>query len=46
MSTEPAVPADSGGSNAVRIVVAWAVVSIPLAWGIYVTLQKVVQLFK
>jgi hypothetical protein len=29
-----------------RLIVAWLVVTVPLAWGIYATLQKAGQLFR
>jgi hypothetical protein len=43
---KPAVPAAPGGSNAVRIGLAWLFVSIPLAWGVFETLRKAAQLFQ
>ena len=44
--TKPAVPAGAGGSNAVRIGLAWLIVSIPLAWGVFETLRKAAKLFQ
>jgi hypothetical protein len=42
-----AAPAESGrGNNAVRLALAWLFVSIPLAWGVFQTLQKAVKLFQ
>ena len=35
----------SGGFD-VRALVAWAAVGIPLAWGIWITLQKALVLFQ
>jgi hypothetical protein len=32
--------------STVRLLVSWAFVGIPLAWGIYATAEKAVQLFK
>jgi hypothetical protein len=43
-----AAPADHSGrgNNAVRLALAWLFVSIPLAWGIFQTLEKAVKLFQ
>jgi hypothetical protein len=38
------VPADSG--NALKLVLAWAFVGIPLVWGVWNTLMAALQLFK
>ena len=35
----------SGGFN-IRALLAWAAVGIPLAWGIWITLQKALVLFQ
>jgi len=46
-SGNAAVSADVGaGSHPVMLVLAWAAVGIPLAWGIWITLGKVLILFK
>ncbi|HTJ26197.1 MAG TPA: hypothetical protein VMA36_08530 [Candidatus Limnocylindria bacterium] len=42
MSTQPA--SDSGTSA--KLVLAWLFVGIPLAWGVWVTLQNAVKLFQ
>ena len=42
-----AAPAESGpGNNAARLALAWLFVSIPLAWGVFETLQKAAKLFQ
>lgn len=33
-------------SNAVKLTLSWALVGIPLAWGIYVTLTNAMKLFR
>ena len=33
-------------SNTVKLTLSWALVGIPLAWGIFVTLSNAVKLFK
>lgn len=33
-------------SNAVKLTLSWALVGIPLVWGIFVTLSNAVKLFK
>ena len=32
-------------SNAVKLTLSWALVGIPLAWGVYVTLTNALKLF-
>jgi len=32
-------------SNAVKLVLSWALVAIPLAWGVYVTVLNALKLF-
>jgi hypothetical protein len=55
-ATEPAVPAapasqattalrPASGSNALALAAAWAVVTIPLLWGVWLTLVNVAHLF-
>jgi len=39
-------PAARAPSSSARLVVSWLVVGIPLAWGVYATLQKAAQLFR
>jgi len=34
------------GANKVKLVLAWAFVSIPLIWGVFNTLDKAAQLFR
>ena len=34
------------GANKIKLVLAWAFVSIPLIWGVYNTLDKAAQLFR
>jgi hypothetical protein len=36
----------SDGSNSIKLTLAWLWVSIPLIWGIWVTLGNVVKLFQ
>jgi hypothetical protein len=33
-------------SNAIKLTLSWALVGIPLAWGIYVTLLNALKLFR
>lgn len=33
-------------SDSVKLVLAWAVVGIPLLWGVYMTLQNAMKLFQ
>jgi len=37
--------ATSGGTTSMTMVLAWGAVGIPLAWGVWVTLQKAIVLF-
>ncbi len=37
---------DGAGSNLLRIIAAWSFVGVPLAWGVFTTLKKAVQLFQ
>jgi hypothetical protein len=39
------VPASNGTSSAPMVVLAWAAVGIPLAWGVYVTLVNAAKFF-
>lgn len=41
-ASAPTVP---GGASSARVAVAWALVSVPLLWGVYQTLQKSLALF-
>ena len=34
------------GANKVKLVLAWTLVSVPLLWGVYTTIEKAAQLFK
>ena len=43
--TGAAVPADAGKSSPVTLLLAWAAVGIPLAWGVYMTLINVAKFF-
>jgi hypothetical protein len=45
MSTQ-AVKSETTRADAVRLVAAWLFVGIPLAWGIYATMQKAALLFQ
>lgn len=38
--------ANQGGSNALKLILAWGFVGIPLAWGVIQTLVNAMQLFK
>jgi hypothetical protein len=38
--------AAAGGSSLVILVLAWAAVGLPLAWGVLQTLEKALALFK
>ena len=33
-------------SNALKLTLSWALVGIPLAWGVYLTLLNAVKLFR
>lgn len=46
MSTPIGSPAKPGPSNWLLVAVAWTLVGIPLAWGIYRTVQTAVTLFR
>ena len=41
-----AVTSTIGGGFDIRALLAWAAVGIPLAWGIWITLQKALVLFQ
>lgn len=43
--SNPAQSSPGSPSNTTRLVVAWGLVGIPLAYGVSQTLQKVVMLF-
>ncbi len=43
--TTPGQPIKSGSANWLLVVFVWILVGIPLAWGIYRTLQTAVKLF-
>ena len=43
--TAPVSPAKPSASSWVLVAVAWTLVGIPLAWGIYRTLQTAVKIF-
>ena len=36
----------SSGSYAVQLIIYWAIVGVPLAWGVYKTLLKLPALFQ
>jgi hypothetical protein len=36
----------SGGGNALKLLIYWLIVGIPLAWGIWLTVLKLPALFK
>ncbi len=38
-------PPSSGGSNALQLFLYWLIVGIPLAWGVWKTVQKLPALF-
>jgi len=44
MSTEPQAAKQAGTSLAV-VIVAWTVVGLPLAWGVYETVENALKLF-
>ena len=44
--TTPLAPVKPSPSSWVLVAVAWTLVGIPLAWGIYRTLQTAVKLFR
>ncbi|MGD8691897.1 MAG: hypothetical protein PVJ46_05090 [Methyloceanibacter sp.] len=46
MMTETAHQQSVSGANKIKLVLAWAFVSIPLLWGVYNTLDKASQLFR
>ena len=51
MTTRPPVPADKERAErslglAVRVAAAWALVGIPLAWGVWQVFQKSLDLFR
>jgi hypothetical protein len=37
---------ENAPARAIQVLLAWAVVSLPLAWGVYSTLKKAAQLFQ
>lgn len=41
-----AVKSETTGADVARLAAAWLFVGIPLAWGIYATLQKAALLFQ
>ncbi len=43
--TSAPVPSDGTASNPVVVLLAWAAVGIPLAWGVYMTLINVAKFF-
>ena len=43
--TSAAAPSDGSASSPVTVVLAWAAVGIPLAWGVYMTLINVAKFF-
>jgi hypothetical protein len=45
MSAQTANSETTGG-GAVRLIAAWLFVGVPLAWGIYATMQKAALLFR
>ena len=44
--TEPTHHEDVSAANKIKLVLAWTFVSVPLAWGVYNTLEKAALLFK
>jgi hypothetical protein len=44
--TTPTTPAKVNPSSWLLVAIAWTLVGIPLAWGIYRTLQTAVKLFR
>ena len=45
-ATAAVAASDGGRSSPVSVVLAWALVLIPIAWGVSVTIQKAAVLFK
>ena len=45
-ATKATLPEDVSGANAVKLVLAWSFVGIPLLWGVYKTLTNAVLLFQ
>ncbi len=43
--TDTGAPVDAGASSTLTVVLAWAAVGIPLAWGVYMTLINVSKFF-
>jgi len=41
-----AAPANSAAPSAAMVYIAWIGVGIPILWGVWITLQKVMVLFK
>jgi len=44
--TEPEQPPQVGSDNWIVVAAAWTLVGVPLAWGIYKTLEKALILFR
>jgi hypothetical protein len=45
-TADAVVATSSAASSPATLVIAWLVVGLPLAWGVWVTLQKASVLFK
>jgi hypothetical protein len=46
MAAPHAQPAATSGGQLVVLALSWAAMGLPLAWGVYETLQKTAALFK
>lgn len=46
MNVEPAVEWNPNPRSWVRVAIAWTLVAIPLAWGIYRTIKMAIVLFR
>ena len=46
MTTDPNPRPAEGGTPGWLLVVAWAAASLPLAWGVYMTLLSAVKIFQ
>ncbi len=44
--TEPTHHEDVSAANKIKLVLAWAFVSVPLLWGVFNILEKAALLFK
>ncbi|MEO7084983.1 MAG: hypothetical protein ABI442_00215 [Gemmatimonadaceae bacterium] len=46
MNADPANPSPKAGAPVLRLIVAWTLVGVPMAWGVWQVFQKSLDLFK